>query len=202
MLVFRDVTYNFEDDDTVNITSLNAGVKCICPPEPIQTTRHVLRWLMNFFSVEWCLRVCTFVPEDPDPEMFHQILQWLGYLPSPSTLFDALATFPYYLESMPNTFISLRLLRLFRIFQLVRLGQYNVMFRTLTNVMVKSLNHLRLLVLILVFGGAVFGSMIYWLEKGTWQYHEPTGEYLFLRLGADGVTEEPSPFSSIPQGIW
>jgi hypothetical protein len=98
--------------------------------------------------------------------------------------------------------ISLRLLRLFRIFQLVRLGQYNAMFRTLTNVLVKSLNYLRLLILILAFGGALFGSMIYWLEKGTWSYHEASGKYLFVRIAADGVTEEPSPFTSIPASFW
>jgi hypothetical protein len=157
---------------------------------------------MNFFSVEWCLRVLTFVPENPDPELFHQALRWLRYVTSPTTLLDALATFPYYLEFAPNTFISLRLLRLFRIFQLVRLGQYNAMFRSLTNVMAKSLNYLRLLVLLLGFGGALFGSMIYWLEKGTWTYYEPSKKYLFVRLAADGVTEEPSPFTSIPAAFW
>ena len=159
---------------------------------------------MYFFSLEWFVRVLTFVPEDPSPDADggQHLLQWLRYLTAPSTLVDALSIFPYYLENMPKAFISIRLLRLFRIFQVVRLGQYNEMFRTLTNVMAKSLNYLRLLILILAFGGALFGSMIYWLEKGTWKYHEGSERFLFVRLGADGVTEEPSPFRSIPAAFW
>jgi nitroreductase len=59
-----------------------------------------------------------------------------------------------------------------------------------------------LLILILAFGAAFFGSMVYWLEKGSWKYHEASGDYRFLRLSVDGVTEEPTPFVSIPAAFW
>jgi len=199
LFLCRNVTYFFEDDV---VKSANAGDQCVCPPEPKRFTMEALRILMRFFCVEWVVRVLTFVPEDTNITAFQHLLEWLGYLTSPGTLIDALATFSYYLETIPNTFISLRLLRLFRIFQLVRLGQYNTLFLTLTNVMGKSLNYLRLLILILAFGGAFFGSMIYWLEKGTWQYYEETGTFLFVRMGVDGITLEPSPFRSIPDAFW
>ena len=201
-----NVTYIFEDDLpllAMNITKAAANDACVCQPEPTKLLVDALNCLMIFFVVEWCTRVLTFVPADlvtTDP--LHQFYQWLDYLVSPSTVMDALAIVPYYLESMPNSLVSLRLLRLLRIFQLVRLGQYHSMFVTLTNVMAKSLNYLRLLILLLAFGGAFFGSILYWVERGTWSYHEPSGKYLFVRLGVDGVTEEPSPFRSIPDGFW
>ncbi len=195
------MTYFFEDDDTF-LKSTKAGVRCTCPPEPQKFLVDSLDFLMKFFLVEWCIRVLTFVAKDPAPDVLHQFFQWLEYLTSSSTLMDALAIFPYYLESLPNTFVSLRLLRLFRIFQLLRLGQYNNMFLTLTNVLAKSLTYLRLLILILAFGGAFFGSMIYWVERGTWAYHDASGKYLYVRLGVDGITEEPSPFRSIPAAFW
>lgn len=43
---------------------------------------------------------------------------------------------------------------------------------------------------------------MYWLEKGNWQYHHDSASYRFMRLGVDGVTEEPSPFTSIPAAFW
>lgn len=58
------------------------------------------------------------------------------------------------------------------------------------------------MMLVLLFGGALFGSLIFWVERGTWKYWEGTGQYQFLRLSADGVTEEISPFDSIPTSFW
>ena len=132
----------------------------------------------------------------------HFLHQWFNYIFEQQNLLDALAVFPYYLERAPNGFVSLRLLRLFRLFQLVRLGQYNSMFMSLTNVLYKSFNYLKLLVLVLAFGAAFFGSMVYYIERGTWKYYEPAGEYRFVRIGVDGVTEEPTPFTSIPAAFW
>ena len=132
----------------------------------------------------------------------HFLYQWFNYIFEQQNLLDALAVFPYYLERAPNGFVSLRLLRLFRLFQLVRLGQYNSMFMSLTNVLYKSFNYLKLLVLVLAFGAAFFGSMVYYIERGTWKYYEPAGEYRFVRIGVDGVTEEPTPFTSIPAAFW
>ncbi len=201
LLLFRNVTYFFDDED-VNARTTKAGIQCTCPPEPREFLMKTLDFLMYFFLVEWCARVLTYVAEDPAKDHIHQFFQWLSYLTSSATIMDALAIFPYFFETLPNTFVSLRLLRLFRIFQLLRLGQHNTIFSTLTNMLQKSLNYLRLLVLILAFGGAFFGSIVYWVERGTWGYHEASGKYLFLRLGVDGVTEEPSPFRSIPDAFW
>jgi hypothetical protein len=199
--LFRDknssVSYIFEDDAIVA-----EGIPCVCPPSPLPFTIYVLDGLMYFLTVEWFLRVVLFVPAEPAPTFLGRCGQWVDFLTNASTLLDALAIFPYYLEQLPNGLVSLRVFRLFRIFQLVRLGQYNDMFMTLTNVLKKSIVYLKLLGLVMLFGAAFFGSIMYWLEKGQWKYHEASGEYRFLRVGVDGVTEEPTPFTSIPAAFW
>jgi hypothetical protein len=199
-----DTRYFFDVDDMViaNHNGFVSGVECVCPPEPLSYLEKLLKYLMHFLAIEWTLRIVCFVEKNPETTRFRRLLQWLGYLASPTTLMDALAIFPFYLERIPHIFVSLRLLKSFQIFQLIRLGQYNALFHSLTNVMAKSLNYLRLLVMILAFGSAFFGSLIYWVERGTWQYHRESEQFLFVRIGADGVNEEPSPFRSIPDAFW
>jgi Ion transport protein len=203
------VVYTFEDD-SVDHSSVHTGHPCQCPPAPKEWTNHVLKWLIYFFTVEWSARVLLFEPpipledssQDQHTSSFWRL--WFAYLTDVTTVLDALGIFPFYLESIDgaNGLMSLRLLRLFRVFQLVRLGQYNTTFMSLTNVMYQASLYLRLLIIVLVFGAALFGSLMYWLEKGTWQYHEDSESYRFLRIGVDGVTPEPSPFTSIPAAFW
>eukprot|EP00980_Cylindrotheca_fusiformis_P002175 scaffold497_cov97-Cylindrotheca_fusiformis.AAC.6 len=205
-----NVTYLFEDDDAVHIVN----GPCTCPPAPIPITESLLKYLMYFFTIEWTLRVICFTSDPSDHDTTtssnsssstysYHFRQWYDYLTSAPMVLDFLAIFPYYLESTDiHTLVSLRLLRLFRIFSLLRLGQYNSMMITLTNVMSKSMEYLKLLILILSFGGALFGSIVYWMERGKWKYHEPSESYQFVRLGVDGVTEEISPFRSIPIAMW
>jgi hypothetical protein len=146
---------------------------------------------MYFFTVEWTLRTICFT-SDP-AKATSDVRQFYDYLTSAPMMLDFLAIFPYYLESVDiHTLVSLRLLRLFRIFSLVRLGKYNSMMMTLTNVLTKSIEYLKLLILILTFGGALFGSIVYWMERGTWKYYEPSDSYQFVRFRVDGVTEEIS----------
>mmetsp|Transcript_23831 Transcript_23831/g.35572 ORF Transcript_23831/g.35572 Transcript_23831/m.35572 type:complete len:244 (-) Transcript_23831:320-1051(-) len=75
---------------------------------------------------------------------------------------------------------------------------------SLTNVLVKSILSFNLLIIVLLFGAAFFGSMIYWLEKGEWKYSDYTDppSFMYVRIGVDGITEEPSPFTSIPASFW
>ena len=204
-LFFRDenrsVSYIFEDDAIVAEPE-DYGIACVCPPSPLPFTNYTLDGLMYFLTAEWFLRVLLYVPAEPSPSFLGRCGQWVGFLTNASTLLDALTIFPYYLEHLPNGLVSLRVFRLFRIFQLVRLGQYNDMFMTLTNVLKKSIVYLKLLGVVMLFGAAFFGSMMYWLEKGKWKYHEASGEYRFLRVGLDGMTEEPTPFTSIPAAFW
>lgn len=205
-----EAVFLFDDD---NAAVLNAKQQqqqqqhsCVCPPEPLGYLKTVVDYLMYFFAVEWTLRVLCYCPHAADPNgvgvLLGKIRKWIGYVTSTSTLIDALAIWPYFFETLPKGLVSLRLLRLFRVFQLVRLGQYNTMFVTLTNVLQKSAQYLKLMVLAVLFGAALFGSLLFWLEQGTWKYWEPTGDYQYIRTGKDGVNEEISPFKSIPSAFW
>lgn len=181
------------------------GVNCICPPEPLPFTNILLQWLIYFFTVEWILRALLYSPPASEVEQ-HAIgyfWLWCGYMLSWGTIFDALAIFPYYIETLTysNSLFSLRLLRLFRVFQVVRLGQYSDSFLSLTTVLVKALPYLKLLLALLVFGATIFGSLLYWTEKGEWKYFEETGTYEYVRLNDQGF-EEVSPFTSIPEAFW
>ena len=163
-------------------------------------------WCIYFFTVEWILRVLSFAPADHNRAKTYQGIfrQWYRFLTETTTILDALAIFPYYLERFNSSkgLLSLRVLRLFRVFQLVRLGQYNTTFNVFTNVLAKSMVHLKLLLVVLVFGSAFFGSMVFWLEKGDWAYWDETGQFEFVRMSSNGATPEISPFFSIPQAFW
>lgn len=194
--------YVLEDDSFV----MEPGIPCVCPPAPLTTTVKAADYIVYFFTIEWSLRVIFFEP--PPAERAHScwgfFCQWLSFLVDTTTILDALAIFPYYAERFEKTngLMSLRLLRLFRVFQLVRLGQYNSSFMSLTNVLFKSVLYLKLLIIVLMFGAAFFGSIVYWLEKGDWMYYEETQSYEFLRKSVDGLKMEPTPFTSIPVAFW
>ena len=179
-----------------------SGIECVCPPAPLPFSSKTIMILLYFLTAEWIIRVLMFAPADPAPTILGRIRQFLRFLFSMTTIIDALAIFPYYFNRLPNGLISLRLLRLFRVFQFVKFGRYNAMFTSLTNVLSKLVHYLKLLVLVLAFTAAFFGSMLFWLERGKWKYYEPYDRYMWVRIGVDGVTEEPSPFTSIPNGLW
>lgn len=164
--------------------------------------------LVDFFAIELSLRMLFFEPPTHDRATTFGgfVRQWIAFLFEPATLVDCLAIFPYYLEranfAQTQGLLSLRLIRLFRVFPLLRLGKFNSTFQSLVNVLSKSLLYLRLLIVVLIFGSAFFGSMMYYMERGVWQYYEATGGYEFVRISPDGVTEEISPFKSIPEAFW
>lgn len=185
-------------------------IDCECPPIPLPWTVLLEDCIIWFFTVEWILRVLCYEPPDTGGDHCHScqtlFKQKISYCLEWTTLLDALAIFPYYIERYEETngLLSLRLLRLFRVFQLLRLGKYNTTFLSLMNVLVESILSFNILLIVLVFGAAFFGSMIYWMEKGTWKYTTYTDppSFAYMRIGADGETEEPTPFTSIPAAFW
>ena len=145
--------------------------ECQCPPKPYPYLKNALDSILVFFAVEWSLRVLSYVPAHPRSDFVGKCGSFLQFLTSTPTLFDALAIWPYFIEIsyFPAGLISLRLLRLFRVFQLVRLGKYNTMFISLTRVLYKSLEFFKLMIVVLFFGATIFGSLVFWLEQGTWK---------------------------------
>ena len=199
--------YTADDDDIVDpIVAMDDATSCVCPPKHLPWTDYVQDRLMFIFAVEWILRTLSFAPpvaEENNGLAF--LVQWLSFLTEWSQIVDALAVLPYYLERMDrsNTFLSLRLLRFARVFRVLRLGQYNDTFSSLVNVLTSAASSLNLLLIVVVFGAVVFGSLMYWLEKGKWMYTDLTDppSYQFVRQGLDG-TYDISPFTSIPACFW
>ena len=118
---------DFHSDDLVTHTITPDHVDCVCAPVPnhliVRTQDHV----MMFLAMELCLRVLCFEPtpydEDGNRRSFVSSLwEWVKFLGETSTILDFLATFPYYLEKYEaaHGLLSLRLLRIFRVFQLIR----------------------------------------------------------------------------------
>lgn len=203
--------YYSTNDDAIDYgpvlmsVSENAAVSlCQCPPVPLPSIVKVSDYIIFFFTIEWILRFVCFEPVLSD-RCTGLLSQRLSYLFEWSTMLDALAIFPYYLERFSKTrgLLALRLLRLFRAFQLLRLGKYNTTFVSLINVLTDSILSLNILLIVLLFGAAFFGSMIYWLEKGEWQYIQNMDppSFAYARPGIDG-SMEPSPFTSIPASFW
>ncbi len=149
--------YDSLEDGSENI------VDCVCPLESLPDFDRLLNYLLNFFAFEWTLRVLVYVPANPRSDRMGQLGDWFKYLTSNMTILDALAVWPYYIEAydIPGL-ISLRLLRLFRVFQVIRLGSYNGMFVSLMKVMYKSIEFIRLLIVLLFFGATIFGSLMFW----------------------------------------
>lgn len=202
------------------------SMECICPPIPLHFIVHLEDYIMYFFTVEWVLRVICYDPPLEVGETEQQknpIRLMLEYITEPLTILDLLAFLPYYLEKNdlnlgysysswrdsgaigPNNGLkTTRLFRIFRVFQLIRLGQYNSTFCALVNVLAASISSLSILVVVLIFSSAFFGSIIYWLEKGDWMYTDlvdPPG-FAHVRKASDGLTYELSPFRSIPASFW
>lgn len=164
---YRPTECDFCEEDGGYYASFEKGsetmVECVCPLQPIPDLDRLLGFILNFFAVEWTLRVLSFVPADPPSDTLGQLSATLNFMTSTSAVMDALAIWPYYIErvDLPGL-ISLRLLRLFRVFQLFRLGSYNSMFCSLTTVLHKSIAFLRLMIVILFFGATIFGSLVFW----------------------------------------
>ena len=192
-------------DDDGKTTFDDDSVLCICPPTPLPWTIKCQKILMYIFTVEWILRAICFEP--PAAERLNgwgALRQWISFLTEWGQIIDALAVFPYYLERLHNTnrFLPLRLLRFTRVFRILRLGQYNDTFNSLVNVLYESTSSLNLLVIVIAFGAMLFGSLMYFVEKGKWVYTDLTDppSFQFVREGLNGP--EISPFSSIPDCFW
>lgn len=138
---------------------------------------------------------------------------------SPANVIDLLAILPYWIEVVSGskdggggTLVVLRILRLTRVFRVFKLGKYNEVFTVFSRVVTKSIPALSLMVFFIFIGCCLFGTLIWFMEQGTWHprghpiLHElgilDRGAYLRPEsaLASDGLAE--SPFQSIIHSFW
>lgn len=140
--------------------------------------------IVGLFTLEYLTRLAVM----PFP------LRWAV---TPLALIDLLAIVPFYVEvSVEDADVSaiavVRVLRLVRVFRVFKLSRYNTGFQIVAMTFVKAVDALFLMLVLLVVALVVFGSLMYYAERGSWD--DDIRKWLL-----DG---EVSYFQSIPHAFW
>ncbi len=130
------------------------------------------------FTIEYLLRLwsCT-----SDPRFSRPVIGRLRYSVSFLALVDIAAIAPFYLPMLiPMDLRFLRVLRMTRIFRLMKLGRYSSSIQTLGRVLRKKKEELLITIFVMLLALVVSSSLMYFCE------HE----------------SQPEIFSSIPAAMW
>eukprot|EP00933_Yihiella_yeosuensis_P028901 TRINITY_DN22674_c0_g1_i1.p1 TRINITY_DN22674_c0_g1~~TRINITY_DN22674_c0_g1_i1.p1 ORF type:complete len:556 (-),score=86.47 TRINITY_DN22674_c0_g1_i1:77-1546(-) len=157
--------------------------------------------------------------------------RFVRFLLSPEAICDLLSVVPYWVEvaidesggdSEVDKISLLRLLyivRVTRVFKLGRalnadLGQLNEVNDLFRKVLINASPAILMTVLLIIIALFFFGTFIWFCERGEWVDYTDAryqvlvngsrgnGDGAWLRKGLDGVSEELSPFDSIPASFW
>ncbi len=169
------------------------------------------------FTVEYVLRIVTVgsVPETLLRTMGYSVptihrcngpyrLKWLGWARSPLNVVDLLSILPFYIVEFSSGsgggvgLSVLRVLRLTRVFRVFKLGKYAEGLFLFGKVIIRSLSALYLLFFFMLISTVLFGSMIYYAERG--RYDQDLGYRVRPSVYGDG--EQRTPFTSIPRSFW
>ncbi len=131
------------------------------------------------FTLEYLLRVWV-SPLTPHPHKPEEP-RWerrIDYLVSPMALIDLLAILPFYLGPLVN--IDLRVLRLFRVVRMIKLGRYSRSMQTIIAAIRKEARTLLAATTMLLILMVIAATVIFYLEHSA----------------------QPEVFSSIPASLW
>eukprot|EP00471_Norrisiella_sphaerica_P004424 CAMPEP_0184483106 /NCGR_PEP_ID=MMETSP0113_2-20130426/4720_1 /TAXON_ID=91329 /ORGANISM="Norrisiella sphaerica, Strain BC52" /LENGTH=506 /DNA_ID=CAMNT_0026863287 /DNA_START=174 /DNA_END=1694 /DNA_ORIENTATION=+ len=180
---------------------------------------HIIELVcLAVFAVEYVLRLLTVasVPEITLKQLGYHVpvvnlscigqgeskLKRIAWIKSPMNIIDLLSIAPILFliidEDEGPGLQVLRVLRLTRAFRVFKLGKYSEGLMLFSKVIMKSASALYLLLFFLLISTIVFGSTIYYAERGDWD--EEKGYYVRPDLYGDGL--ERSPFTSIPRSFW
>jgi hypothetical protein len=164
------------------------------------TAEYVIRFLcvhktrIEFLDNNYLL---DYVTKDVEMKAKTGFGRTIAFATEASNLIDLLAILPCYITQVlpPNTNLTvLRLIRLSRIFRVLKMGNLSHAKDVLVTTMEYSWPSLSMVLFIIVMWVLVFSVLVYLLEMGKWD--ENLG--IFAREGE----ESPSPFSSIPATVW
>jgi voltage-gated potassium channel len=130
------------------------------------------------FSIEYIFRVwiCTFDPRYSDP-----VFGRLKYMASPMALVDIIAILPFYIFLFsPLDVTGLMIIRLFRIFRLLKIIRYSESVHLFGRILKKKKNDLIMATIIGLFALVIFSSLMYVAEHNA----------------------QPDKFGSIPEAMW
>ena len=223
LYAFQFVPENCEvcDEFNATATSANDALFCDCEPEPHNYLISAENSLYYVFTVEYLLKIVFFSPTPVHaggaPGSFLKKLLSFLFLDI-WQLIDFVCLAPFYLSMLINLnsltseynqftfdYTSLRILRITRVFQVVKLGRNSQTFTMFIRVVKRSAPALKLLAMILAFGAIIFASLIYECERGVWEYTEITDppSYQYMRFSKKSKeVKEISPFNSVPDAFW
>ena len=130
------------------------------------------------FSVEYGLRtwVCT-----ENPRYHHSVSGRIRYALTPRAIIDLLAILPFYLPFfIPVDLRFIRVLRLFRVVRILKLGHYSDSIKTFERVIFKRWHELAMAFFAILVVIVMCSSIMYYAE------HEA----------------QPDKFASIPESLW
>lgn len=122
-------------------------------------------------------------------------------------LVDLIAILPFYMELFMKgspKFGFVRVLRLARVFRVFRLGKFSEGLGLFHRTMSASAPALSLLCFFNIIGSVLFGSLVYFCEKGEWRVTSdfPEGAFMRQNLYSPLKTWETTPFLSIPYAFY
>lgn len=207
------------------ILNYTATTQCPCEPESRPLFMFVELICISIFTAEYLLRFFTVWASRFGPE-FEIVLDvvavhkprsfWVvglertwGFVANPMNLIDLFAILPFYISMLDSSDGSdgsglgfLRVLRLARVFRVFKMGKYNKGMQLFTKVMVHSAPALKLLCFFTLIGMILFGSLIYFFERGFFVATEQYPDGAFMRPDVTGMHLTVSPFTSIPACFW
>lgn len=164
------------------------------------TAEYVIRFLcahstrLELLNNDYLL---DYVTKDVEMKLGTGMGRTIGFVLDASNVIDLLAILPCYITKIlpPNTNLTvLRLIRLSRIFRVLKMGNIGKAKDVLTTTMEYSWPSLSMVLFIIVMWVLVFSVLVFLLEMGEWD--EAAG--IYIRNGE----ESASPFTSIPATFW
>lgn len=191
----------------------------ICPPEEKPIFEIIETACIAFFSLDYFVRVSLvslmpprlagILPESfdkmnsngvlPIPEYNFFSTIW-RYITIPMNVIDLIAILPFYIAyftTSGNSVSIIRILRLVRVLRVFKMGGLGNGMTLMGNAMMNSLSAMGILLFFTVLGVILFGSIIFFLESGTFQVTEEYPDGAYLRWNVLRTDREESPFSSI-----
>eukprot|EP00602_Paraphysomonas_sp_CaronLab_P007971 CAMPEP_0185034172 /NCGR_PEP_ID=MMETSP1103-20130426/23800_1 /TAXON_ID=36769 /ORGANISM="Paraphysomonas bandaiensis, Strain Caron Lab Isolate" /LENGTH=415 /DNA_ID=CAMNT_0027570717 /DNA_START=420 /DNA_END=1667 /DNA_ORIENTATION=- len=175
---------------------------------------------ISIFTVDYVIRILTvplmpsrlanILPADwdtldnplgtkPDPT-YSWYTQLLKYASTIMNIIDLVAILPYYIGFATDSGGSVsivRILRLARVLRIFKIGSFTSGMNLIAGAVRNSIPAMSILLFCTILGIILFGSIIYFLEAGTYVVNKDFPDGAYVRWNFDHTAKENSPFTSI-----
>mmetsp|Transcript_9950 Transcript_9950/g.20292 ORF Transcript_9950/g.20292 Transcript_9950/m.20292 type:complete len:1018 (+) Transcript_9950:381-3434(+) len=194
----------------------STSVAKVCEPSELQIFITVEAYCIYCFTLDYFLRIGTVSSVannrwGGNPKISSCLSKVWSYSTGWLNLVDLVAILPFWIEVMVGAGVPLgflRVLRLARVFRIFKLGKYNEGMSLFARTLHASIPALSLLCFFVLIGVVLFGSIIYFVEGGTYTVDatvcpEFLGYACYIRPNSySGEDFEQSPFVSIPYSFY